>query len=119
MQTSHFKIGSDFPVPNPMDLLIPDNSLDSISFSIQEVFDVLTNLNPHKASGIDNIPTTVLKNCAHALAQPIHYLFTTSIDSGTIPSEWKIHKITPVHKSGDKTLITNYCPISLLCSYNI
>ena len=88
----------------------------SISFTIQEVFDALTILNPHKASGIDNIPTTVLKNCAHALAQPIHYLFTTSINRGTIPSEWKTHKITPVHKSGDKTLVTNYCPISLLWS---
>ena len=78
-----------------MGLPIPDNSLDSISFTIQEVFDALTNLNPHKVSGIDNIPATVLKNCAHTLAQPIHYLFTTSINSGTIPSEWKIHKITP------------------------
>ena len=58
-----------------MDLPIPDNSLDSISFTVQEVFDALTNLNPHKASGIDNIPATVLKNCAHVLAQPIHYLF--------------------------------------------
>ena len=58
-----------------MDLFIPDNSLDSISFTVQEVFDALTNLNPLKASTIDNILATVLKNCAHALAQPIiHYL---------------------------------------------
>ena len=89
-----------------MDLPIPDSSLDLISFTIQEVFDALTNLNPHKASGIDNIPATVLRNCAHVLAQPIHYLFMTSINSGTIPSEWKTHKITPVHKSGDKTSVT-------------
>ena len=39
----------------------------------------------------------------------------TSINSGTIPSEWKIHKVIPVHKSGDKTSVTNYCPISLPC----
>ena len=39
----------------------------------------------------------------------------TSINSGTIPSGWKTHKITPVHKSGDKTSVTNYRPISLLC----
>ena len=89
-----------------MDLPIPDKSLDSISFIVQEVFDAVTNLNPHKVSGIDNIPPTVLKNCAHALAQPIHYLFTTSINSGTIPSEWKIHKITSADKSGDKTSVT-------------
>ena len=33
---------SDFPVPDPMVLPIPDNSLDSISFTVQEVFDALT-----------------------------------------------------------------------------
>ena len=98
-----------------MDMHIPDNSLDPISFTVQEVFDTLTNPNLNKASGIDNIPATVLKNYAHALAQPIHYLFMTSINSGTIPSEWKIHKIIPVHKSGDKTSVTNCRPISLLC----
>ena len=65
--------------------------------------------------GIDNIAPVVLKNCAHALATPAHHLFTISIRSGSIPSEWKIHKITSVYKSGDKTSVTNYRPISLLC----
>ena len=43
------------------------------------------------------------------------HLFMTSITSGTIPSEWKLHKITAVPKSGDKTSVKNYRPISLLC----
>ena len=29
--------------------------------------------------------------------------------------EWKMHKIIAVHKSGDKTSVKNYRPISLLC----
>ena len=33
----------------------------------------------------------------------------------SVPSERKVHKITSVYKSGDKTSVTNYRPISLLC----
>jgi len=44
-----------------------------------------------------------------------HTVFTTSINSGLIPQEWKIHKIVPVLKSGDKTSTKNYRVISLLC----
>ena len=67
----------------------PDNPLNSINFTVQEVFDALTELNPHKASGIDNIPPIVLKRCAQTLTAPIHHLFTSTFNSGSIPTEWK------------------------------
>ena len=33
-----------------------------------------------------------------------------------IPEEWRTHLITPILKSGDKSKVNNYRPISLLCS---
>ena len=65
--------------------------------------------------GIDGIGPKLLKNCALALYVPIHHLFLLSITNHTIPSEWKCHSITPIHKSGDSSQVTNYRPISLLC----
>jgi len=54
---------SSSPMPSH-DLPPPDNPLNSINFTMQEVFDALIDLNPHKVRGIDNIPLTVLKHCA-------------------------------------------------------
>ena len=56
----------------------------------------------------------MLSTCASALCKPLHYLLCLCLDSGYLPSEWKVHKVIPVFKSGDRSLITNYRPISLL-----
>ena len=34
---------------------------------------------------------------------------------GYLPNKWRIHKIIPIYKSGDKSSVKNYHPISLLC----
>jgi len=86
-----------------------------VSLNKRYVYNALINLNPNKAGRIDNIAPVVVKNCAHALTLPIHHLFTASLRSGNIPNEWKIHKIIPIYKSSDKTLVKNYHPIFLLC----
>lgn len=41
-------------------------------------------------------------------------LFRYSIDSGIVFSDWKIARITPVHKKDDESYGANYRPISLL-----
>ena len=53
---------------------------------------------------------------ALALFQPLHHLFSLSLAQHYIPEEWRIHQITPIHKSGDRSLVNNYRPIALLCT---
>ena len=65
--------------------------------------------------GIDGIPNYVLKNCAMSLCEPLHHLFVQCFNQSYLPEEWRIHKIVPIHKSGDKSSVRNYRPISLLC----
>ena len=36
--------------------------------------------------------------------------------TSSLPLEWLTHLISPIHKAGDKSVISNYRPISLLCS---
>ena len=94
----------------------PTDVLSDIDISVSHVFHILINLDSSKAMGIDRIGPGVLRHCAEALCAPLHYLFSFSLRNQCIPSIWKVHKISPVFKSGDKHSVTNYRPISLLCS---
>ena len=91
-------------------------SICNIDICESDVYKVLYGLDATKAKGLDGIGPSVLKHCALALYQPIHHLFRASIFLHQLPGEWKIHCITPIHKSGDRGAVSNYRPISLLSS---
>ena len=42
--------------------------------------------------------------------------YQTLARTGTIPTQWSIHVISPILKSGDRSSVRNYRPISLLCT---
>ena len=65
--------------------------------------------------GADNIGPKILKHCAVALYEPLHHLYSLSLSQQVIPTEWKCHTITSIYKSGNRSLIENYRPISLIC----
>ena len=62
-----------------------------------------------------NLSPKVFKHCAVPLLQIICHLFYTSISSSTIPHDWCTHCVVLIHKSGDKSSLSNYRPILLLC----
>ena len=96
----------------PVNLKIND-SLSSIKIDVKGVEKLLLDINPSKASGPDEIPNLVLKNCARALAPGVAVLFQKSLDSGELPRDWKNANVSPVFKKGDRHLAENYRPVSL------
>jgi len=88
------------------------NHIISISICQDEVYIALVTLYHSKATGIDGIVPKILKYCTSALFKPLYYLYSLILRKHTIP----IHCIIPVFKSGEKALVTNYSPISLLCN---
>ena len=45
---------------------------------------------------------------------PITHVMNLSIINGVVPNELKVAKVVPIYKSGDRRLINNYRPVSVL-----
>ncbi|XP_041453148.1 uncharacterized protein LOC121406192 [Lytechinus variegatus] len=75
----------------------------------------LRNLSPNKAPGPDQIPPWFLQMFADKLTPILTDLFQTSVDTGTLPRQWKEANICAVFKKGNKQSPDNYRPVSLTC----
>ena len=106
---------SHFVLPPMSQLPTLSNHLSSIDISSEDVYTALLSLDPTKAFGCDQISPRLLTLCAGSIVESVTTLFCESLTNGCLPDEWKIHKITPIFKSGDSHSVTNYRPISLLC----
>ena len=100
-------------IPNMDDSPYPD--MPAIKVNTKGVHKLLSNLNPTKAAGPDDIPCRLLKELASELAPVLTLLFNKSLASGELPGIWKHARVQPVFKKGDRSLPGNYRPISLTC----
>ena len=101
----------EVPVINDYNLV---SRLNSIILTTDEVTIVLKSLPLGKAAGPDGVNNRVLKELADVLSLPLCDLFNQSLSTGEFPEQWKLSHITPIPKSGDLSLVSNYRPIALL-----
>ena len=73
-------------------------------------------LSTNKAKGIDSLNVKLLKMARPMIKASLLYIYNLSISFGIFPHQWKIAKVTPVHKFGPKENINKYRPISVLSS---
>ncbi|XP_017489904.1 PREDICTED: uncharacterized protein LOC108378113 [Rhagoletis zephyria] len=90
--------------------------LKGLQLSAEEVLAGLLDLPNDPNPGEDGFPPTLLKNCASALALPLSIIFNKSLSLGEFLHNWRKSFIIPIHKSGSKSDIQNYCPICKISS---
>ena len=91
-----------------------DKSFNSIRVNSNEIRDVLQILKLGKASGEDGISHHMLRNTSQTVCIPLEIIFNMSLSSGIFPANWKVAKVMPLFKKGDRHSPSNYRPISLL-----
>lgn len=109
------RISPDLCPDNLPDINKRSNStLSTVRFRTSTVCRELRKLKPSKATGSDDIPGRVLKQCCDELSLPVSRLFTAAFRQGIQPALWKHARVVPVHKRKSKSDVKNYRPISLL-----
>ena len=67
----------------------------------------------HQAPEPDKIPSYLLQFSSQEIAPVLTLIFNSSLCQGELSLDWKHANIVPVFEKGDKTLASNYRPISL------
>ena len=99
------------------DFVIKRGSVNQFSFeAVNElmVYTLMNKLPNSKSVGLDKISTKILQIAAPAVAQPLTKIFKKSIALGQFPLEWKAARVIPIFKKGQRTMLDNYRPISIL-----
>jgi hypothetical protein len=87
--------------------------LSNVRFNTEQVNKALKALRVDKSPGLDNLHPRILKQYADILAEPLTEIFNSSIEESIVPKQWRQAVISPIFKKGNKSLPSNYRPVSL------
>ena len=78
------------------------------------VLNLLLKVDIARATGLDQISNKVLKLAAPIIYRQLTDLFNLSVKSGVFPVDWKLAKVSPIYKIGERIDPNNYRLISVL-----
>ena len=84
-----------------------------INITPNDIVKKIKNLKPNSAAGPDNISAKFLQTFSTLISEPLALIFNKSIETGTVPPDWRCGNITPIFKKGSKSSPGNYRPVSL------
>ena len=82
--------------------------------SEETVMKLLNKLKPKNSCGHDGISPKLLKASKNIICKSLTLTINQALTNGVFPDTLKIAKIIPLFKKGDRTLLDNYRPISIL-----
>ena len=89
------------------------SELPDVNISPSAVKMKLKTLNVTGATGPDDLNPRLLQEAHHSLCVPLAHLYRKSLDTGSLPRNWTLAQVVPIHKKGDRQDPGNYRPVSL------
>ena len=80
------------------------------------VLNIIKSLPAKNSLDLLGISTNLLKFVAYQIMVPLAHIFQLSIEQGIFPEKLKKSRVVPIYKTGEKSNIDNYRPISLVAS---
>ena len=84
------------------------------AIELKDIRDAFAKVKTTKSFGVDNISSYFLKLALPYLVNSLNFLFNTSFETSQFPDSWKVARITPIFKDGNRTDKSNYRSISVL-----
>lgn len=84
---------------------VPPLNLTVVS---EDVVISICRLDSKKATSCDKLPIRFVKTCPEAMGRLLTVLVNKSISTGKFPELWKSAIVTPVQKSRDSSVMTNF-----------
>ena len=92
---------------------VSTKGLRNVQITDKDIEKAISTLSSTASAGPDGLPAIFLKNCKASIIQPLKLLFNESIQNSYIHDSLKQAAIVPIHKGGDRSVPSNYRPVSL------
>lgn len=83
-----------------------------------DVLEVVRKFKNKISNDCNTIDMSLIKDVIDCVVGPFTYICNKSFLSGIFPDKMKMAKVVPIYKNGDKHMISNYRPVSLLPQFS-
>ena len=83
-----------------------------------DVLEVVRKFKNKKSVDCNNIDMSLVKVVMDCVLKPFTYICNKSLSTGIFPDKMKMAKVIPIYKNGDKHMVSNYRPVSLLSQFS-
>lgn len=90
------------------------NEFNFVAVNEDIVRKTIENLNPKKATGVDTLPSKLLRKAAPYISQTVQNMFNNTLVTESFPDSMKLAEVSPLLKTDENLNRKIYRPVSIL-----